>query len=164
MTRVLLTGAFGNLGGHTVRELLRQGYTVRAFDLPTPANRKAARAFGDRIEVIWGDIRDADAVRQAAAGQDVVLHLAAVIPPISDEKPELARQVNVDGTRNVVAACRAQPTPPRLFFASTFDLYGPTLHLDPPRRADDPIQPTDPYTHHKAEGGSRSSASRACPG
>ncbi len=149
---VLVTGAFGNVGRYTVAELLRQGYTVRAFDLPTPANRKTARRFEARAEIIWGDIRDAEAVHRAAAGQDVVLHLAAIIPPMSDEDPELARQVNVDGTRHVIAACQAQPTPPRLFFASTFDLFGPTLHLAPPRRADDPIHPTDPYTHHKAEG------------
>lgn len=151
-TNVLITGAFGNVGHYAVAELLRQGYNVRTFDLPTPANRKTAAPFAGRVDLVWGDIRDAEAVKQAVQGQDVVLHLAAVIPPTSDEQPELARQVNVDGTRNVIAACQAQPTPPRLFFASTFDLFGRTQHLAPPRRADDPIQPTDPYTHHKAEG------------
>jgi nucleoside-diphosphate-sugar epimerase len=83
------------------------------------------------------------------AGADVVVHLAGVIPPVADEQPELARQVNVDGTANIVAACQASATP--LLFSSTFDVHGHTLHKTPPRRVDDPLVATDPYTSHKIE-------------
>jgi nucleoside-diphosphate-sugar epimerase len=79
----------------------------------------------------------------------VVVHLAAVIPPGSEDRPEQAREVNVEGTRNVVAACLGQPAPPRLLFTSTFDVHGHTLRQPPPRHVDDPLVASDAYTSHK---------------
>jgi nucleoside-diphosphate-sugar epimerase len=94
--RVLLTGPFGNIGSHTTAELIRQGHQVRAFDLRTPRTEKVAQRFGDQIEVRWGDLRKTDDVRAALENREVIIHLAAVIPPRSDEQPEMAEQVNVD--------------------------------------------------------------------
>jgi UDP-glucose 4-epimerase len=146
---VLLTGASGNIGSHTLPELLRQGHTVRCFARLSTANRRLAGKVP--AEIVWGDITDAAAVRWAAAGVDAVVHLAAVIPPGADERPQYARQVNVDGTANVIAACRAQPEPPCLLFTSTFDVHGFTLDKPPPRHVDDPLVATNPYTEHKIE-------------
>ena len=56
--KVLLTGAFGNVGASALDELLRQGHAVRCFDLQTPGNERAARRYRDRIEVVWGDLRN----------------------------------------------------------------------------------------------------------
>jgi UDP-glucose 4-epimerase len=146
---ILLTGAFGNVGSHTLPELLRQGYDVRCLARLTSAARKAAKDHG--VQPVWGDITNPDAVARATAGVDTVIHLAALIPPGADERPDEARAVNVDGTANVIAACRAQPDPPRLLFTSTFDVHGFTLHKPPPRRVDDPVEATNPYTEHKIE-------------
>ena len=88
---------------------------------------------------------------RASAGVDTVIHLAAMIPPAADEQPDRARAVNVDGTANIIAACRAQPEPPRLLFTSTFDVHGFTLDKPPPRHVDDPVMATNPYTAHKIE-------------
>lgn len=98
-----------------------------------------------------GDVTRPADVTAAVRGVHTVVHLAAVIPPGSDADPTKARAVNVDGTANVIAACEAQPDPPRLLFTSTFDVHGHTLHRPPPRRADDPVEATDPYTAHKIE-------------
>jgi nucleoside-diphosphate-sugar epimerase len=152
--RVLLTGAFGNVGSHTLPELVRQGHRVRCFDRPAAANRRRARRIAaarrpGEVEFRWGDVRDADAVRAAAHGVEAIVHLAALIPPASDDDPDLARSVNVDGTRNVVDAARAQADPPRLLLASTLDVHGRTQDRSPPRRVDDPVVGTDPYTTHK---------------
>ncbi len=149
--KILLTGAFGNLGSHTLAALVQRGYRVRALARPSRSNRRAAACYAGQIETIWGDIRSPQVVHQAVSGVDVVLHLAAIIPPYSDEYPQLAYQVNVEGTKHIVAACQAQPQPPRLFFASSVALFGYTQHLPPPRKCTDPVQPTDPYTHHKAK-------------
>jgi UDP-glucose 4-epimerase len=127
---ILLTGATGNIGSRVLPELERRGHAVRCFD---------------------GDVTDPPAVDVAVEGVATVIHLAAVIPPGSDEHPDRARAVNVDGTANVIAACRARPAPPRLLFTSTFDVHGHTLHKAPPRRVDDPLVATDPYTQHKIE-------------
>jgi nucleoside-diphosphate-sugar epimerase len=155
--RVLVTGGFGNVGSHVVAELVRRGHAVRVLELRTRRTERMARAMRsvrrgpDGVEVVWGSVADRPAVGQAVTGVDVVLHMAAVIPPESDEQPERARVTNVDGTATVIAACRAQPTPPRLLFVSTFDVHGHTQHRTPPRRVDDPVEATDPYTTHKIE-------------
>lgn len=149
---ILVTGAFGNLGTHTIRELLRQGYKVRCHDIQTPRNLKTAAQFDGKVEISWGNLREPKPIQEAVKGQDVVLHLAAVIPPLTDEQPEVARQVNVNGTYHLVKACQAQPKPPRFFFASSFDLFGHTRHLPPPRTATDPVQVNDLYTETKVEG------------
>ena len=146
---ILLTGAFGNVGSHTLPELLRRGHDVRCLARLTTANRRAAAQH--KAETVWGDITDPDAVARAFAGVDTVIHLAAMIPPAADEQPDRARAVNVDGTANVIAACQAQPEPPRLLFTSTFDVHGFTLDKPPPRHVDDPLMATNPYTEHKIE-------------
>jgi len=149
--KVLITGAFGNIGSATVAELIKQGHQVRAFDLATPVTQRAAARFQGQIEIQWGDIRDVAAVNQAVTDRDVIIHLAAVIPPVSDEQPDMAEAVNVGGTRNVIAAAQSQPVPPQMFLASTFDVFGHTMHLPPPRRVTDPVAATNGYTRHKIE-------------
>ena len=147
--KVLLTGGAGNIGSHTLPQLVAHGHTVRSFERSTTASRRTARHLPPGVEVVWGDITDAAAVLRATAGVDAVVHLAALIPPAADDEPGRARAVNVEGTANVLAACRAQPTPPRLLFSSTFDVHGYTLDKPPPRHVDDPLVATNPYTEHK---------------
>ncbi len=155
--KVLVTGALGNIGQAAVRALLSHGHDVTLFDAPTRRNRRAARAFRRRARILWGDIRDPQAVARAVQGQDVVVHLAFVIPRLSatgqnsEEAPAWAREVNVGGTRHVIEALEAQPQPPRLLFTSSLHIYGVTQHLPPPRRVEDPPNPLEHYSRHKVE-------------
>lgn len=150
--RVLLTGASGHLGGPALRELLQQGHIVRCLVRRKRDGRRLARqGKAGQVEIILGDMRDAEAVQAAVAGQDSVIHLAAVLPPVSDQQPALARTVNVGGTQQLIAAMQAQPQPPKLLYISSIALFGNTQALPPPRRVGDPIQPMDPYSQHKAE-------------
>jgi len=89
-------------------------------------------------------------VARAVADRDAVIHDAAVIPPLSERKPEVTRRVNVEGTRNILSACQAQRSKPTLVFASSVSLFGRTQHLNPPRRAHEAIAPSDHYSHSKA--------------
>jgi nucleoside-diphosphate-sugar epimerase len=146
--KILLTGASGNVGSHVLPELVRRRHSVRTFATLTE-HRRLARMAG--VEAAWGDITDPAAVARAVEGVDTVIHLAAIIPPAADEHPDRAREVNVDGTARVIAACLAQPRPPQLLFTSTFDVHGFTLHKAPPRQVDDPLMATNPYTEHKIE-------------
>jgi nucleoside-diphosphate-sugar epimerase len=150
--KVLLTGAFGNIGSHALAALLAARHQVCCLDLPDRANRRAAKALGGRAEVLWGDVRDDVAVRAAMEGVDAVVHLAAVIPPRALEEPAYARAVNVEGTRQVLAAARQQAKPPRFVFASSLDVHGRTQQAPPPRHVDDALVRTDVYTEHKIEG------------
>ena len=147
--RILVTGGFGNIGSHTLPELVRRNHQVRVLSRLNTAARKLA---GDlRVETVWGDITNPDVVARAVQGVDTVIHLAALIPPGADERPDEARKTNVDGTANVIAACSARPDPPRLLFTSTFDVHGHTLAKKPPRHIDDPLVATNPYTDHKIQ-------------
>jgi UDP-glucose 4-epimerase len=148
--KVLLTGAFGNVGMSTLQELLRQGHVVRCFDLSTRANRRAAARCAAH-EIHWGDIRSPEAVTAAVADQDAVIHLVAIFPPHSEAVPGRAEAVNVGGTKNVLAAIAASPRSPKLVYASSVAVYGHAHHRPPPRTVDEAIEPTDHYTAHKTE-------------
>lgn len=149
--KVLLTGVFGNIGFNTLQELLRQGHEVRCFDIKTPRNEQKAEQIAGKAEVVWGDIRKLEDVEPAVEGREVIIHLAFIIPPAADEDPEGAALVNMGGTRNILEAAKRQASPPKLFFASTFDVYGNTQDKEPPRKVDDPLQPTNDYTRHKID-------------
>jgi len=92
---VLLTGATGFVGKHIYRQLCLAGYTVRLF-----ARKNFSGAGG---ECFIGDITDADACREAMKGVKFFIHAAG-------EKKDISRfqAVNVEGTRNLLAAAQAE--------------------------------------------------------
>ncbi len=146
---VLLTGAFGNLGMSTLQELLRQGHQVRCFVRHPQTNKPAVRRVASKIELFQGDIRQSADVAQAVENQEIIIHLAYMLPPPSEDHPELAHAINVEGTRLLLAAAHGLARPPRFFFASSFDVFGHTQDQTPPRKATDPVQATDHYSTHK---------------
>jgi nucleoside-diphosphate-sugar epimerase len=149
--KVLLTGAMGNIGFSTLEALLVEGHDVVAFDLDSRRARKLARGVDGRVQFVWGDITNRRAVRRALTGVDTVIHLAAIIPPNSDRAPDLARRVNVDATRCLLAEMEASATSKRLVFASSTGIFGDVQDREPPLRADTPVSPTDEYGRQKVE-------------
>lgn len=147
--KVLLTGAMGNIGFSTLTALLDEGHDVVAFDISSRRARKLAAGLNARVRVVWGDVTDPDSLRGALAGVDVVIHLAAIIPPYADRAPELARKVNLGGTRNLIAQMENSPTAKRLIFASSVGVCGEVQDREPPLRVEMPVSPTDEYGHHK---------------
>ncbi len=149
--KVLLTGAFGNIGESTLLALFGRGYEIRCFDLHTDNNEKTNIRLSKQgnFEVIWGDILDKGLVEVAVQDVSCIIHLAGIIPPLSEKKPELARSINIDGTRNIINVAEKLEIRPKLIFAGSVSTFGPTMHLDPPRKADDPLVATDVYTETK---------------
>ncbi|MFE6254751.1 NAD-dependent epimerase/dehydratase family protein [Agromyces sp. NPDC057865] len=115
MRRVLLTGATGNWGRATLRELRERGDRIHviALVMPTDRDREAIAEFADmeNLEVVWGDLTDAATVIACVQRVDIVLHVGAVVSPLADEQPELAHRVNVGSMRNLIEAVRALPAP-----------------------------------------------------
>lgn len=111
MTRVLVTGAGGFLGGAVADLALARGYLVRGLARGT---YPALEARG--IEMVRGDLGDPDTVRDAVRGCDAVLHVAA-LPGMWGKKADFVR-TNVDGTQNVIDACLAHGVS-RLVYTST---------------------------------------------
>lgn len=152
---VLVTGAFGNVGRHTLRALLEDGRDVVATDLRRPETEKVAAEFRGRVEIRWSDLTDPGAAATLVSGTSpaAVLHLAAVIPPATYVNPDLARAVNVGATATLVQAVSALPAPCRLVLASSVAVYGPrNPHTTtPPVTADTPVRPREQYGAHKVE-------------
>jgi dihydroflavonol-4-reductase len=98
----LVTGATGHIGNVVIRELLLRGQKVRAFILRgediTPLKDLD-------IEIIDGDILDPESVEKAMHGVRTVYHLAGMISIMPGQYDKMYR-INVEGTRNIIAACR----------------------------------------------------------
>ncbi len=151
MKHVLVTGACGNIGANVVDLLVERGYQVRAVDLDTPAGRKAAARWGERVDLCFGTICSAELLRERVVGMDHVIHLAAMVPPVTDVDQAAGYAVNVVATRSLIAACEAQALPPRLTFTSTAAIWGRNDEVEGPRRVDEEIAPSDNYSRQKAE-------------
>lgn len=149
--KILLTGATGNVGGHVLPLLLERGHDVRCLVFDSKNERKIVNAWKRKPEVVWGDIQDERAVESAVAGVEAVIHLAAIIPPMTDQNPKLAYGVNVNGTRNLVNAAGKQPKRVHFIFTSTYDVYGDTQTQTPPRKVTLPVNPQEEYARHKVE-------------
>ena len=149
--KVLVTGGFGNVGRSCLTKLREQGHQVRCFDIRTKGNERNARRFKGQIDVVWGDMRRPDDVAAAVQDQEAVIHLAFILPPASDDRPELASDVNVGGTKNLLHAMRNLPSPPKIIFISSFSVFGECQQKPPPRTVSDPVQPMDNYNRHKVE-------------
>ena len=138
---VLLTGAFGNVGLSTLKELLDKEYNIRVFEVYNRKNRKVAKKFKNRIDIIWGDLRNKDDVNVAVQNQDIIIHLAAIIPPLADTNPELAESVNVEGTKNILDSMKKQLHKPKLIFTSSVAVYGDRRY-NPLIEVTDPLAPS----------------------
>ncbi|HBZ68906.1 MAG TPA: NAD(P)-dependent oxidoreductase [Deltaproteobacteria bacterium] len=147
--KVLLTGALGNVGFSTWEALLEEGHKVVAFDRDSPRARKLASGLDGRVRLVWGDITDPVSIRTALDGVDAVVHLAGILPPDVDRAPDLARRINVDGTRSLIEQMESSGTANRLVFASSQGVFGDVQDREPPLRVDTPVSPTNEYGRHK---------------
>lgn len=153
MKTIFLTGAFGNLGCYVLRELLAQQYAVRAFDLDNKMNREHAATFDHAVnlEITWGDIRDKACLEDLVCGVDAVIHLACILPPVTEDAPELTQAVNVQASKSLMALCEVQDTPPQFLYASSFTVFGVDETQVKPRTINDAVAGTDNYTSQKLE-------------
>ena len=109
--RFLVTGALGCIGAWTVRELVREGVPVVAFDVGRDTRRLALVMTPEelaQVTFVVGDITDLDGLHRALEDHDVtnVVHLAALQVPFCRADPPLGARVNVTGTVNVFEAVR----------------------------------------------------------
>jgi nucleoside-diphosphate-sugar epimerase len=138
---VLVTGGAGYFGSILVDRALERGDRVRILDLNPPEDRPGAS-----VEVVLGDIRDADAVRAACDGVDVVLHNVAQVPLARDQ--HLFRSVNVSGTANLLVAARDAGVA-KVVHTSSSAVYG--IPETNPVHEDSPARPLEAYGRAKLE-------------
>jgi nucleoside-diphosphate-sugar epimerase len=146
--KVLVTGATGFTGGHLAQHLAACGDDVRALVRPRSRDRFDRSPLpGHGVTAVDGDLMDAEAVRRAAEGVDVVYHIAATYREAG--QPDSAyRAINVDGTRHVLEAALASGVA-RVVHCSTGGVHG---HIaNPPANEDAPFNPGDVYQETKLE-------------
>lgn len=150
--KILVTGSEGFIGSHLVEHLAASGHDVRAFVLYNSFNSRgwldhAGIDARKNVEVVLGDVRDAQSVRGAMQGCDVVLHLAALIAiPYSYRAPESYVDTNVRGTLNVLQAARELGVA-RVVHTSTSEVYGTARFV--PITEEHPLQGQSPYSASK---------------
>jgi UDP-glucose 4-epimerase len=143
----LVTGGGGFIGSHLVRTLVQRGERVRVLDNGFSSSRVHIADLLGEVEWLDGDVRDLDAVAQACRNVEVVLHHAAVVSTQwSIAEPQLAHDVNLTGTLNVLVAARDAGAR-RVVVASSAAVYG-NLPFSP-KVETQPVQPLSPYGVHK---------------
>jgi nucleoside-diphosphate-sugar epimerase len=143
----LVTGGAGFIGSHLVEALVAGGCRVTVLDDLSSGHASNLEPVAGRITFMRGSICDRELVEKAAAGCEVVFHLAAVVSvPKTVDDPLGSAAVNEAGSLNVLEAARGARAR-RLVFASSSAVYGddPTL----PKREDLPPKPLTPYAVQK---------------
>ena len=143
--KVFISGGGGFLGYRLALKLLAGGSLagpdgkptgisqIKVFDAAFPPNPDP------RLKCVKGDIADLASVAAALdADTAAVFHLAAVVSAHAEAEFDVGYRVNLDGTRNLLEACRKLKAPPRLVFASSLAVFGGSL----PPVVDDSITPT----------------------
>lgn len=148
MKKVLITGGAGSMGKELSILLSQKSYEVYAFDIPN-ADYSGFDEYG--IIGIKGDITDFNSVLEAVSNKDIVIHLAALLPPVSERSWEKTAAVNVNGTKNLVDAIIKSGSKTRLIFSSTVASYGDTTKSEPPIKSTTPQNPNSNYSRSKVE-------------
>ena len=150
--KVLVTGSEGFIGSHLTERLLELGADVTALVQYNSFNNWGWLDTFDKdilknINVVTGDIREYDGMKRIIKGQDVVMHLAALIAiPYSYQSPMAYIRTNVEGTANVLEACRDYDVE-KIVHTSTSETYGTALYV--PIDEKHPMQGQSPYSASK---------------
>jgi len=145
------------MGREAVKRLAElENVRVRVLMRETAGEKRCAagftRRFGERIEIMFGDVRSYDDCLRLTAGVDYLIHMAAVIPPLADHAPELTVETNLGGTKNLIGAVIANGNSAGFIYISSVAIYGNRDEKHPWGRVGDPlmISAFDVYGQSKA--------------
>lgn len=150
--KVLVTGAGGFIPSHLTEALVKAGANVTAFIRYNSRNdwgllEELPDEIRAGIEIVPGDLKDVDAVRNVCKGKEIIFHLGALIAiPYSYINPRDHVETNVIGTLNVLTAAR-EFGPERVVHTSTSEVYGTAQYT--PIDESHPLQGQSPYSASK---------------
>jgi CDP-glucose 4,6-dehydratase len=149
---VLVTGATGLVGGWLLKRLLAAGADVVCVVRDWVPQSEMARSRDiERVKVVRGDVRDRECLERSLGEYeiDTVFHLAAqTIVGIANRNPASTFESNIQGTWNLLEACRRSPAVKTIIIASSDKAYGDQLAL--PYSEDTPLQGQHPYDVSKS--------------
>lgn len=148
--KVLITGADGFIGSHLTERLVKEGANVKALSQYNSFNNWGWLEDVDcknDIEVLSGDVRDSNYIREITKGVDIIFHLAALIAiPYSYVAPDSYIDTNIKGTLNICQAARDNNVS-KTIITSTSEVYGTAKYV--PIDESHPKQPQSPYSATK---------------
>jgi len=145
--KVFITGGAGFIGTTLVPKLLDAGHQVTVFDCLLHGGNPIIPFFRDQnFKFVRGDIRDFESLQEALEGHDLVIHLAALVGfPACRMNPEIAKEVNVGGTLNIIKAI-SDDIP--ILYGSTGSNYGAVTNVC---TEESPLTPLSLYGETKTE-------------
>ncbi len=141
--KILISGVTGRVGSNLAHQLIGRGHDIRGLVMPGDPKRDKAVSLG--VEIVETDIGDAERVRAAADGVDIVIHQAAqILEGIYSSERML--EINTQSTISMLEGALASSTPVKRFLlASTDQTYNPFVTHQVTFYEDSPQQPADIY-------------------
>lgn len=106
MMTLLITGGFGNLGLACLEQAIDKGFSVIAVDIPSQQNKRLAKRFSKtykhQCKVVLTDYKTSEWLQNNLLNLHAIIHLAAILPPITKSNPALAKSVNIDLTMSII--------------------------------------------------------------
>ena len=148
--KILITGAFGNIGIAVIKEAYKRNHEILVFEIDNEKTRKTARKYRNKVkDVVYGNIQDFEVVKKAVKESEAVIHLAAIIPPLSKKNRQLTMDVNLGGTRNIVNGIKQTKGDIPFIFTSSASVMGPTQLQDKIVSRNDALVKTGNYEESK---------------
>lgn len=124
MKKILVVGAAGSIGVHTVKYLLSEGkYEITILDLKTKEVFKRLKRFRKRVNILYGDVTDRVLMEALVKDHDYIIYLASAMPPLANMKKGLAMAIDYGGCENIVRAISYYNPKCHLFLASSTSVY-----------------------------------------
>src|SRR5690554_184705 len=149
--KILLTGGSGAVGKNVLDQLCKnKNLEILAFDRKNKVTQRFYKPYLDKLTIHYGNISKKEDVLPISKDIDFVIHLAAIIPPLADQQPELANKVNVGGTRNLINVLEEHSKNAFFLYASSVSVYDDRLK-NPLINVGDPLNPSvgDEYAKTK---------------
>ncbi|HLW30653.1 MAG TPA: NAD(P)-dependent oxidoreductase [Aequorivita sp.] len=139
---ILLTGASGTVGYEVLKQLVEiPNLAITVFDKKTKTSLKKLNPFKNRVDLVYGDITNQTDIEKIVHNHDYTIHLAAIIPPLADDYPELAQKVNVEGTTMLIRLLEIHSPECFFIYSSSISVYGDRLE-NPYIYVGDPLKPS----------------------
>jgi len=149
--KIFVTGGAGFVGRNLVKSLIEKNHNVTIFDNLSNSSEKNIKSLLDKVKFVKGDITNYDDISNSIIGSEVVIHLASKINvQESFANPNLTKRVNVDGTKNLLKACKENHII-SVITASSAAVYGDCKDPNVQLSEDSKTDPISPYGESKLE-------------
>ena len=145
--KILVTGGAGYIGTSLIPRLLEEGYEVTVFDNLMYGGNQLLPFFRNiNFNFVMGDITIKNQLESVVEDKDIIIHLAAIVGfPACQNNPELATNVNVDGTKNLIDVSKPEQI---ILYGSTGSNYGKVTSIC---TEETPLNPLSLYGETKTE-------------